>query len=193
MAMPGNRRAAKYDPGRPVLEYIRNPLYDRKQIASGSAAQSLTFFRTFLGGTFRDTNMTADGSLAAPHTYDAFGLSIFVQQGTTAADLELLMNFGVFQFSMSDKPYLTCMMHQIPAAAGLHGFASTTVTATTIFEAQNGYPLPTGYMPLDLEGSPLHIPSQQNFQGVLTLSNAATFSDDIDLWCVLHGILGRPA
>ena len=67
--MPGNRRAAKYEPGRPVLEYLRQHTYDRKQLAAGTA-QQLTFFKTFLGGTFRDTNMTADGSFAAPHTFN---------------------------------------------------------------------------------------------------------------------------
>jgi len=192
MAMPGNRRAAKYDTGRAVLEYLREPIYDRKQLAAGTA-QSVTFFKTFLGGTLRDTNMTSDGSLAAPHTFDAFGVSIFVQQGTAVADLERLMNEAYFEFKLSSKPYLRTMYHMIPAAAGLTGVAATTVTATTILELQNGIGSPLVYLPLDLEGEPLHIPSQQDFQATLTTVNTVAFTATIDLWCYLHGILGRPA
>jgi len=187
--MPGNRRAAKYEPGRPVLEYLRQPLYDRKQLAA-AGVQTLVFFRTALGGTLRDTNLNNAGSLPAPHTFDAFGISLFVQQGTVAADLELLLNQSFISFKISEKPYLNVMTHMLPASGGLYGFA----TANNIFEAQNGIPSPLVYLPLDLEGEPLHLPSQQDFQVELTTTNtAANFSATIDLWCILHGIYGRPA
>lgn len=186
--MPGNRRAAKYEPGRPVLEYLRQHLYDRKRLTAGTA-QQVTFFKTFLGGTLRDTNMTSDGSLAAPHTMDVFGISLFVQQGTAAADLEYLLNESYFEFKISSRPYLQTMTHMLPSGGGLYGFA----TANNIFEAQNGIPSPLVYYPVDLEGEPLHLPSQQDFSAILTTVNTVAFTDTIDLWCVLHGILGRPA
>lgn len=188
MAMPGNRRAAKYDPGIPVLEYLRQHVYDRKRLTAATA-QSVTFFKTFLGGTLRDTNMTSDGSLASPHTLDVFGMSLFVQQGTAAADLERLMNESYLEFKISSRPYLQTMTHMLPASGGLYGV--TTANATT--ELQNGLPSPLVYLPLDLEGEPLHIPSQQDFQAQLTTVNTVAFTATIDLWCVLHGILGRPA
>ena len=190
--MPGNRRAPKYNPGTPVLEYVREPLYDRKQVGV-AAAQQLTYFKTFLGGTLRDTNMTADGSIAAPGTFDVFGISFFAAQGTPVADLAQLYNSAYIEFFMSSKPYLQTMMFLIPSSGGLTGFASTTVAATTISQANNGVPSPMVYLPLDIEGEPLHIPSQQDFRAVITIQAPGVFSAIFDTWCVLHGIKGRPA
>lgn len=188
--MPGNRRAVKYEPGNPILEYVRQPVWDRKRITAAATTASLTFFKTFLGGTLRDTNMTSDGSFAAPHTYDAFGLSMFIQQGTVAADLQILMNESFLELRLSSKPYLQAMGFMMPAAGGLYGFT----TAVNQFQAQNGLPGPSVYLPLDLEGLPLHLPSQQDFNALLTVANTAAvaFSANVDIWMVLHGIMGRP-
>jgi len=130
--------------------------------------------------------------LPTPQAFSVYGISCFVEQGIPEADLVKLINEASVEFKLSNKPYLQAPFHQIPAAGGLSGFASTTKNDTTIFQAQNGMPSPTLFLPLDIEGDPIHLVSQQDFVVVLTTHNTAAFSQAFYVTFHLVGVLYRP-
>lgn len=185
------RRTVKYNEGNAYVEMIRQDLYDRKQLAA-TTSQTVLFFKNLSGSSLLDTNMTTDGMLPTPQAFSCYGISCFVEQGIPEADMVNLINNGAIEFKMSNKPYLQAPFHQIPAAGGLAGFASTTANNTTIFQAQNGGTQPFCYLPLDIEGEAIHLVSQQDFSVVLTTHNSIAFTKTIYLTMHLVGVLYRP-
>jgi hypothetical protein len=192
MGQPMSRRAIKYDQGNAYVEVIRQDMYNRKQLTAGTS-QNINFFKGLTGNMgLLDTNMTVDGMLPSPQAYSVYGVSCFVQQGIAEADIQRLMNEATVEFRISNKPYLQIPFHSIPAAGGLTGMCATTENNTRIFQAQNGVPSPLVYLPLDIEGDPIHLVSQQDFVVQLQTFNTVAFTTTIYVTMHLVGVLYRP-
>lgn len=192
MDRPEGRRVVKYDDRNAYVELVNQPLYDRKQVVA-SATQNILFFKNLSGSTLLDTNLTVDGMLPTPQAFSCYGLAAFVQQGVPEADLVKLVNESSIEFRLSNKPYLQCPFHLVPSPGGLRGFAALDAQAapTSIFQAQNGAGF-LGFLPLDIDGDPIHLVSQQDFVCVLSTHNSAAFSTAFYVTMYLMGVLYRP-
>lgn len=194
-----NRRgfnAVENESGTPVLEVIWQPQYDRQQIAA-STAQTIQFFRGQSSGNLLVTNVSTQNMLPNPNIFSLYGISVFVQQslagaGPSEADWQRLNNECYFEFKLSGKTYVQTPFHMLPAAAGQTGLAVSTENNTRILQLQNGLASQRNYYPVDINGSPVRIMAQQDFQATLTTTNTAAFSTPLYIWLYLHGALYRP-
>lgn len=189
MKQPGIPRVIKYREGTPMMNPQRQTLYHRRQFAAATA-QTLTFFRDFTATTALDTNMTTPAMLPSPYAFSCYGISFFVDQGVVNTDWHKLLNETVIFFKLSGKDKLQIPLHMVPSAGGLYGISDAA--AAPIFEAQNGMPMPTNFLPLDVQGRPVHIVSQQDFQVNVQTFNSAAFSAAFYGFCHLHGIYYIP-
>ena len=188
-----NRRILAPEEGRPALELARYPLFSRKEVAT-SASQTIQLFKNLGSADPSDTNMPNDGFLAHPMVYDVFGLALFVEQGISEADLVKFYNNTILKFYVSSKDYIHVPIHMVPSGGGLTGFAATgdTATPTTIFHATNCIPSPDVYLPIDIEGIPLHLLPQQNFFMEVKTFASSDFSATFKITGKVLGVLGRP-
>ena len=186
-----NRRIIKPEEGRPALELVRYYLFNQKQFAA-AGAQQIQFFKNLGAATAQTTNMPNDGFLPSPQVFDVFGVSFFVQQGLNEADLVNFYNNSIAFFRMSEKKYLHVPIHKVPSGGGLAGFCSTTVNNTTIFQATNCLPGPDVALPMDIDGVPLVLVSQQDWFAEIQTFNAVAFTVPFNGTYQLHGVWGRP-
>lgn len=188
---PGQQRRMIVDEsGRPVVELVRQPFYDRQQITA-TTAQQRQFFRGNNVGSPLQSNLSTSGMFPNPQSFSLYGVSAFVEFATIEEDWSRLQNEAYINFSLSSKPYLTIPFHMIPAAAGVYGLAATTLNNDLIYNVQNGMPISTNILPLDINGDPIYIISQQDFVVNLVTENTVAFSDTIFIWFYLHGIWYR--
>jgi len=186
-----SRRVIKYADKNAYVELIRQDMYHRKLIPA-STSSITSFFKDITSTTLLDTNMTTSGMLPTPQAYSIYGISAFVQQGLDETNFAKLMNESAIELRLSNKPYLQIPFHSIPAGGGLYGMAATTENATRIFQAQNGIPAPNNFLPVDIDGEPIHLISQQDFVCVLQTFNAVAFSVPFFVTVHLVGVLYRP-
>jgi len=189
--MPGSRRLIKYKEGQPALELIRQPLYHRQQVAA-LGAQTIQYFNNIAGANLLISNMSTNGMLPSPQTFDIFGVTAVPAFGLNEADIVNFYNSSHLELRISSKPYFQLPMMKVPAGCGLAGVASTTVNNTTIFQTQNGLPSPVVWYPLDIDGISIHLPSNQDFNVQLQTFNAVAFTVAFNLHVYLEGILARP-
>jgi len=194
MMNPGIPRVIARKEGRALLNPEYKTLYHRRALAAGPVtAQTLLFFRDFTAATALDTNMTVPGQIPKPYEFSCFGVSLFVDQGTIAADWHRLLNESVFFLRLSDKDKLQEPLHMIPSAGGLTGFADGIVApAPAVTEMVNGLPMPTNFFPVSVQGRPVHFASGQTFQATIQTFNAVAFTAAINLFVHLHGIYYIP-
>jgi hypothetical protein len=188
------RRKVKYTEGKPLLEWIKQPLYDRAATTTATTTQ-LTFFSSPLSATKTkvDTNMVMAGSLPKPRVIDIYGIFVQCAPGTTLADLRKFYNNAYFSLDIGSKNYLEVPMLGMPSGLGLIGTAvrDTSGTPTTVDEFTNGVPHLSNIFNVSLKGLPLHIPSLQNFSCTIYINPTQTFSAAFNVTVYLWGVTGR--
>ena len=114
---------------RPVLEIIKQPLYDTVQIATGATTAS--FFSMPVGAadagaavgvkTFSETNLRRAGALATPQQFDIYAISLKYPAAITRADHTAFQNGAAatqaganYNLEVGQKSYLRVKLTTIP-------------------------------------------------------------------------------
>jgi hypothetical protein len=165
------------------------PLYNSKVIAAIAGSQELVFSQITESGIAL-TNMRGNTFTPSPNTFDLMGVSVHVAYGTAIGDANLFYNSSGLQINTQDKDYVRLTLGIIPSGAGLQGFVSTTVAATTLFGYSNGLPQPGAFFPLHRKGRAIRFQSNEQPElKIMINSGAVAFSATVRVWLVLHGML----
>lgn len=107
---------------RPVLELIKNPLYDTVAIVTGATTSS--FFAIPVGGadsgslvgvkTFSETNLRRAGAIATPQQYDIYAITMKYPATITRADLSAFLNQTNISLDIGQKNYLRVRATVVP-------------------------------------------------------------------------------
>lgn len=190
----GVRVFEKANDGRALLEAVWW-VFHHSISKTTAASQTLDFFQSTAGASNLVTNLTTSSQLAKPNEFYLYGVSVTPDYGTPIADLNLLYNGTIINFTISGKSYLNQRAYLIPAS-GLSGTASaaTTVAATTIQTESfsNLAPLQNSYYSILVDGIPQHIVDQEAFTAQLVVTATGVFSGAFNVIYGLHGVLARP-
>lgn len=165
------------------------PVYNR--VNFGVAANTYSMFGAAnLGNNLISTNLSTANQLPKPTEFDIYGINLYLHNNTTAVpfpldDFHRFLNDCHLRMFITQKEYLSVPVSQIPAGSHVQGLMSTTVNATTLQSFQNG----AGWFPLLVEGEPIHILSQQEFEVFIQSFNAAVYSTTFNVTCFLQGIM----
>lgn len=191
-----------------VLDVIVEPRYDTVMYlaAGGVPSQLLTFFAQPLGqgvGVFQanglaapktlaDTNMDLAGQLPGGYNFKLLGFRVLYGWNMTTQDLQLIVNCGVFTFTVGSKPFLRTPLRNMPSG---NGPVSTSAAVNTSGRQTLSNSYSIGKKPLDLLQT-------QNFQATITFPGVAPVSTTVGLLSqvanglpitvMLDGFLYRP-
>lgn len=203
------RREVEAYLARGTYDSLRQPLYDRVNVAAGAlvAGTVFSFFSVPVGqGTpvknNLDTNLNLAGQIPANHVWEIWSPRIIVHPvqpsniaAATAAnvltDVDNFLHNSFFTFNIVTQQKLLVPLYFLPAGGGISGFANTTAAAVQAQYATNG--LPSQDSPQRLDPFPIIIPPLQTFLVTITIGAAFTTQNLVHLWVVLDGILHRTA
>jgi len=207
----GQYQAGQAVSPRPVLELVKQPLYDRTGIIN--AATATTFFALPVGQadatsitgnkSFSETNMRRAGALATPQQFDIYATSWKVPVNTPIADWLDVVNRTNYNLEVGSKSYLRCRVAIIPGDTSLQsnqlavaGDSTTNgwAIATNVFDTsipEELFDPATGRTFLTGRRVPIHLPSEQQFNVTLESVGGATMSATADLEITLWGVLKR--
>lgn len=197
---------------RPVLELVKQPLYDTVGIAT--AATVATFFSQPLGAadataingvnkTFSETNLRRAGAIATPQQFDIYATSLKFPVNTTRADHTNFQIRTNYNLEIGQKSYLRVRSTVIPADTSqvvdqlqvaadavyngwsLHSNVFDVSIPEELFDQSTGRTFLTG------RRVPIHIPSEQQFAVTLELVAAVTLGATRRVECLLWGVLKR--
>jgi hypothetical protein len=203
---------------RPVLEIIKNPVYDTVLVATTNTSAS--FFAVPVGGadtnalngaskTFSETNMRRAGALATPQQFDIYAITIkFDPINATPAGLlraelnqfELRTNYNL---EIGQKSYLRVRLTTIPE--------DTAVVVDALAVAADavhvGWPIASNVFDVSIPEElfdpatqrtfltgrrvPIHIPSEQQFANTLEMIGGVTLTTSKRVQSNFWGCLKR--
>ena len=206
----GQYQAGQAVSPRPVLELVKQPLYDRTGMVAN--ATSTTFFALPVGQadatsitgnkSFSETNMRRAGALATPQQFDVYATSWKMPADTLLTVLLDCINRTNYNLEVGSKSYLRCRVAIIPGDTG----PQVSQIAAAADMATNGWPIATNVFDTSIPEElfdpatgrtfltgrrvPIHLPSEQQFnvtlESVGSIPGAlATANLEICLWGVL--------
>lgn len=168
---------------RPVLELIKNPVYDTVSVAVNAITSS--FCAIPVGGadagaligvkTFSETNLRRAGALATPQQFDIYAITVKYPANITRADHTQMQIRTNYNLEVGQKSYLRVRLDTIPqdtaqvvdaltaAADAVH---SGWPIASNVFDVsipEELFDPTTGRTFLTGRRVPIHIPSEQQF------------------------------
>jgi hypothetical protein len=172
---------------RPVLELVKQPLYDRVSLVAN--ATQTTFFAIPVGGadllsitgnkSFSETNMRRAGALATPQQFDIYATSWKLPSDAVLADWLDTLNITNYNLEVGQKSYLRCRTANIPGDTGFVVNESLVASAN----ATNGWPMATNVFDTSIPEElfdpatgrtfltgrrvPIHLPSEQQWSVTL--------------------------
>ena len=179
--------AQKPKDGNPILRYLRQPIYDRKQVAA-LATQTLYFFKDFTSVNPLITNMNTPGSLGSPNEFYLYGISQHVA-ASSKADITKYLESSYVTVRISNNDIFKSPAFFIPDSGPISGVVSTTASDTTL---QSWYPGGNEkVLPVALDqNSPIKIGSMELFELSVNMTAAAAPDAAFYVWFFLHGIYG---
>ena len=196
---------------RPILELVKQPLYDRTGIVN--AATQTTFFSLPVGQadatsitgvkSFSETNMRRAGALATPQQFDIYAASWKLPVNTPVADWLDVVNITNFNLEVGQKSYLRCRLSIIPGDTSLQAnqlavpgdsITNGWAIASNVFDCsipEELFDPATGRTFLTGRRVPIHLPSEQQFNATLESVGGATMSATADCEITLWGVLKR--
>lgn len=168
---------------RPVLELIKNPVYDTVSIAVGAITSA--FCAIPVGGadagaligvkTFSETNLRRAGALATPQQYDIYAISVKYPAAITRVDHTAFQARTNYNLEIGQKSYLRCRLDCIPSdttqvvdalLAAADAVHSGWPIASNVFDVsipEELFDPSTGRTYLTGRRVPIHVPSEQQF------------------------------
>jgi len=172
------------------------PLYDTQKVPA-SATTAITFFGTGLGGgtsaygsfpkTLADTNLRgAGGLLPSPQKLVVKGVAVTMNPQVSLADARLIVNSGVFVFTVGQKNFLECPIEYVMAGWGvLLQAVEDTTAATSHMQVSGGQALPSAFRVL---GKTITLTSTESFSiSVQWPGSGITVATESRLKCYLLG------
>jgi hypothetical protein len=179
---------------RPVLEIIKQPLYDTVSVPTGATTTS--FFAQPVGSadsgaavgvkTFSETNLRRAGALATPQQFDIYALSVKYRTNIVRADHTAFQNGAAstqaganYNLEIGQKSYLRVKLETIPqdtsqivdalavAADAVHSGWSLHSNVFDVSIPEELFDPTTGRTFLTGRRVPIHIPSEQQFSNTL--------------------------
>lgn len=218
MPMPARRRSGSpFESAAAVIsykqmEYFRQPLYDRVNLATGALTGDVNFFATPNGGsatliryqtaaavtkTYRDTNLPSQGQ-DPNRDYAVYGIAIGIVPASHAAataanirlDKDVIKEGGSIVIKVSgNKEILRCPLLGIPELNS-ESSSSTTATNTTVLGGpifqHRFYPMTTR------DGRPWLLPKATILQVTMTFDGALTLSQSNDIIVWFDADIRRP-
>lgn len=187
------------------LDVIVEPRYD-SAIYPAAGVGLLTFFANPIGQgvgifqvgagaapkTLADTNMDLAGQLPGGYNFKLLGFRVMYGWNMSTQDMQILLNAGVFTFTVGSKPFLRTALRNIPAGNGPVGTAATINT--------NGWPMLSNSY--SIAKKPIDLLQTQNFQATITFPGVAAVSTTVGaltqqaaglpITVMLDGFLYRP-
>ena len=187
------------------LDVVVEPRYD-SAIYLSTGSTLLTFFANPIGQgvgifqvgggtapkTLADTNMDLSGQLPGGYNFKLLGFRVMYGWNMSTQDMQIVLNAGVFTFTIGSKPFLRTALRNIPAGNGPVG---TTATINT-----NGWPMLSNSY--SIAKKPLDLLQTQNFQATITFPGVAPVSTTVGalsqqvaglpITVMLDGFLYRP-
>jgi hypothetical protein len=149
---------------------LRNPLYDTDDLQNAATTQ-VRLFQVPLGQnnasavrkTEADTNLTQAGQLANPQMFDLHGFQFETVPGALIANLILIYQRGVFEFSFgTQRIWLQVPISRVPQGPSLQAAGNAAAAAVTL---NWGFPSVREYYPfVQPDGSPYPIKATETFQ-----------------------------
>jgi len=197
---------------RPVLELIKQPLYDTTAIVTG--ATTATFFALPVGSadpgaingvnkTFSETNLRRAGALATPQQMDAYAISLKFPASITRAEHTDFLARSNYNLEVGQKSYLRVRATVIPADTSqvvdqlavaedsvyngwsLHSDVFDVSIPEELFDPSTGRTFLTG------RRVPIHFPSEQQFAVTLEMVAMITLAQTQRVETLLWGVLKR--
>jgi hypothetical protein len=158
------------------LDVVVEPRYD-SAIYPAAGAPLLTFFANPIGQglgifqvnagvapkTLADTNMDLAGQLPGGYNFKLLGFRIMYGWNMTTNDLQVVINAGVFTFTIGSKPFLRTALRNIPSG---NGPVSTAAGVNT-----SGWQMLSNSY--SIAKKPLDLLQTQNFQATITFPGVA--------------------
>ena len=187
-------------------EDLWQPLYDRANVATTVPGQ-VSFFSTPIGQsatlitlvtaaakvkTYRDTNMQ-NSNVVPTKLYKFVGISMAIIHGTrqlitNAADQELVMDGGYFQFKIVDKDLLFLPLLNFPLLNPIAAVSQTTNNATMMSKQPGGGAGNLMYkLPINITLNPY-----ENFSCFMNFVGTITLTTTLDILLTLQGFQRRP-
>jgi hypothetical protein len=173
-----------------VLDVIVEPRYDTVILPTAGAAL-LTFFAVPIGQgvgpfqvnagvapkTLADTNRERAGPLPGGYNFKLLGFRVMYGWNMTTNDLQIVLNAGVFTFTIGSKPFLRTPLRMIPSG---NGPVSTAAGVNT----SGWQTLSNSY---SIAKKPLDLLQTQNFQVTITFPGVPVACTTVGL---LHQAIG---
>lgn len=199
---------------RPVLEILKNPLFDQIRLPTTASYSSQAYFAGPIGSadttaingatkSFSDTNLRRAGALATPQQFEIFAVSMKYADACSRADFRLIHNAGNVNLEIGQKSYLRVRCASIPgdtspvvnslAAAAdsvgngwsIHSNVFDVSIAEELFDEGSGRVFLTG------RRVPIFLPSEQQFGLTLEFPGGITLGATTRVEFMLWGNLKR--
>jgi hypothetical protein len=173
--MAVTRRLVGTMPGRPMLEGIKQDLYDTK-VYPALGINQLEFFRNPAAGELL-SNMQSSGQLPHPQEFHILGIAVEIIPNIAAAvatrtdvtwvqDKRNILSNAYIKFNVGTKNYLTLPLMRVPEGLGEVGIGAGGAGSVAECFLNNGIPDINHYYDVTIKlakRKPIHIPSQQSF------------------------------
>ena len=188
---------------RPVLEIIKQPLYDTVSVPTGATTSS--FFSQPVGSadpgaavgvkTFSETNLRRAGALATPQQFDIYATSLKYRANIVRVDHTAFQNGAVatqaganYNLEIGQKSYLRVKLDTIPqdtsqvvdaltvAADAVHSGWSLHSNVFDVSIPEELFDPMTGRTFLTGRRVPIHLPSEQQFANTLEYVGGITLT-----------------
>jgi len=203
---------------RPVLEIVKQPLYDTIGVLTGATTSS--FFAQPVGSpdanaaigvkTFSETNLRRSGALATPQQFDIYAISLKYPAAITRADHTAFLNGAAaaqaganYNLEVGQKSYLRAKLTTIPqdttqvvdaiavAADAVHSGWPIHSNVFDVSIPEELFDPSTGRTFLTGRRVPIHLPSEQQWSNTLEYVGTITLGATRRLESMLWGCLKR--